>query len=103
MVDRGHGRLKNSPEIGLAAVLGHDRSLETAQWREGCTESPSRASPGRGWWCGDRATVVKRRRRWHSIRAVLEHGEKRRRAGRGEVEDGGSLPFIGAEGEGGGW
>jgi hypothetical protein len=28
MVDCGHGRPKSSPEIGLAAVLGHDRSLE---------------------------------------------------------------------------
>jgi hypothetical protein len=43
---------------------------------------------------GDRATVVKRRRWWCSVRAMLKHGERGRRAGGGAVEDGGVLPFL---------
>jgi hypothetical protein len=71
------------------------------QWEEGCTGSPSRASPGRRWWCGDRAMAVKEQQWWHLVRAVLERGEKRGRAGRGAVEDGGALPLYRRCGGGG--
>jgi hypothetical protein len=37
---------------------------------------------------------VKRWWWWRSVGAVLEHGERRRRVGRGAVEDGGGSPFI---------
>jgi hypothetical protein len=49
-----------SPELSLAAALGHSSSPVVAQRKEGCTGSPSWASPGRGWWCGDRAMAVKK-------------------------------------------
>jgi hypothetical protein len=49
--------------------------------------SPSWASPGCRRWCGDRATAVKKRWRKFSVQAALGHSEKRRRMGRGVVED----------------
>jgi hypothetical protein len=75
-------------------VLGHGGSPAVAQWGEGCALSPSQASPGRGRWCGDRATVVKKRWWQYPVRAVLGHGEKRRRVGRGAVDDGRALPLY---------
>jgi hypothetical protein len=52
-VDRRHEWSKSSPELGLAAALGNDRSPVMAQWREGCTGSPPQVSPGHGWRCCD--------------------------------------------------
>jgi hypothetical protein len=43
---------------------------------------------------GARATTVKKWWRRRSVRAVLERGEKRRRVGRGAVENGGALPLY---------
>jgi hypothetical protein len=40
----GHGRLKGLIDLGLVAAPGHDGSPAVAQWKEGCTGSPSRAS-----------------------------------------------------------
>jgi hypothetical protein len=82
------------PELGLAAGPGHGSPLAVAQQKEGCTGSPSRASPGRRWWCGDRLMAVKKWWRWCSVRAVLGCKEKRSRAGRGAVENGGPLPLY---------
>jgi hypothetical protein len=40
-----------------------------------------------GWRCGDWATMVKKWRWRRPVRAALGRGEKRRRMGRGTVED----------------
>jgi hypothetical protein len=94
MVDYGHGRPKGSLVLGLAAAPVHGGSPAMGQWREERMGSLSRASPGHRRWCGDRATAVKKRWCWRSVRAVLGHGKKRKRAGGGAVEDGGALPFY---------
>jgi hypothetical protein len=47
----------------------------------------SRASQGRGRWRGARATTVKKRWRKFSVPVMLGRREKRRRMGRGVVED----------------
>jgi hypothetical protein len=60
----------------------------------GCMGSPSWASPGRGRQRGGRAMAVKKRWRRRSVQAALGREEKRRRAGRGAVENGGSLPLY---------
>jgi hypothetical protein len=49
-----------SSELGLTATPGHGGSPAMAQRRERSTGSPSRVSPGRGWWRGDQATAVKK-------------------------------------------
>jgi hypothetical protein len=85
-LDRGSAM--TSSELGLLAAPGHGGSSVMVQWRERSTGSPSQASPGRGWWRGDRATVVKKWRWRHSVQVALGCGEKRRRTGRGAVEDG---------------
>jgi hypothetical protein len=41
-----------------------------------------------------RAMAVKKQWRRHSVRAALGRGEKRRRAGRGVMENGGALPLY---------
>jgi hypothetical protein len=86
ILDRGS--VMTSPELGLMATLGHSGSSAMAQRRERSTGSPSRASPGRGRRRGDQATVVKKWWWRRSMWATLGHGEKRRRTGRGAVEDG---------------
>jgi hypothetical protein len=58
-VDHGQGLGGGSPELGQAAAMGHGGSQAVAQRKEGCTGSPSRASPGHGRRRGDRATMVK--------------------------------------------
>jgi hypothetical protein len=46
--------------------------------------------------------MVKRRRWWHSVRAELKHGERRRRAGRGAVKTRWGIMLLkGARGEAG--
>jgi hypothetical protein len=85
---------KGSSELSLAAAPGHDGSLTVAQRGDRCMLSPSQDSPGRGQWCGGRATAVKKRRWYYSVRVVLGHGEKRRRARRGVVEDDRALPLY---------
>jgi hypothetical protein len=70
-----------------------------AQRGEGCTGSSSRASPWRRRQCRSRATAVMKWQRRCSVQAALGCGEKRRRAGRGAVEDEGLCLYIGAEGE----
>jgi hypothetical protein len=72
----------------------HASSLMRAQKREGSAGNPSRASAGLGRRCGNPATSVKRRRQWRSVEAALNHGEGRRRVGRGAVEDGGGSTFY---------
>jgi hypothetical protein len=97
-VNRGHGRPKSSQVLGLAAAPGLDGSSAIAQHREGSMGSPSRASPGHGRLCGGRAMGVKRRQWWCSVGAVLERRERRRRVGRGAVEDGSGSPFYRGQG-----
>jgi hypothetical protein len=82
------GSAMTSPELGLLAAPGHGGSSVMVQWRERSTGSPSRASPGRRWWHGDRVTMVKKWRWRHLVQVALRCGEKRRRTGRGAVEDG---------------
>jgi hypothetical protein len=89
-----------SPELGLAAAPGHGGSLVVAQRGEGCTGSPSRASLGRGWQCGGQVMVVKKWWRRRSVRVVHGHAEKRKRAGRGAVENGGALHIYRGRGVG---
>jgi hypothetical protein len=50
----------------------------------------------------DRAMVVYERRRKHSVRTALGHGEKRRGVRRGAVEGGEALPLYWGRGGGGG-
>jgi hypothetical protein len=88
------GMAMTSPELGQTAAPGHGGSPTMAQQRERSTGSPSRASPGRGWQRGDRATAVKKWRWRRSVRAALGHGEKRTRAGRGAAKTGGTSPFY---------
>jgi hypothetical protein len=68
---------RGSSELGLAAASVHGGSPAVAQRGEGCMGSPSRASPRRGRWCGDRAAAVKKRRWRRSVWAVLGHRDKR--------------------------
>jgi hypothetical protein len=84
-LDRGSAM--TSSELALMAALGHGGSPAMEQRRERSTGSPSRASLGRGLRRGDQATAVKKWRWRHSVRATLGRGEKRRRMGRGAVED----------------
>jgi hypothetical protein len=65
----------------------HGCSPVMAQRRERSTGSPSQDSPRRERWCGDRVTVVRKWWRKCSVRVALGRGEKRRRTGRGAVED----------------
>jgi hypothetical protein len=51
---------RGSPELDLAAALGHSGSPTVAQQQEGCTGNPSRASTGHGRQHGDQAMAVKR-------------------------------------------
>jgi hypothetical protein len=72
----------------------HGGSLVMEQWREERVGSPSRASPGHGRRCGNRAMAAKKWRWWRSVRMVLGHGKKRMTPGGFAVEDGGALPFY---------
>jgi hypothetical protein len=49
-----------SLELGLAAAPGHGGSSAVVQQEEGCTGSPSRASPSHGRRRCNWATVVKK-------------------------------------------
>jgi hypothetical protein len=89
-----------SQELSLAAALGHGGPPAVAQRKEGCIGSPSRASPRLGRRCGDQATAVKKWWRRRLVRAAHGRGKKRRRAGRGVVENGGALPLYGGRGGG---
>jgi hypothetical protein len=71
------------------------------QWRKEHVGSSSRASPGRGWRCGDRVMVAKKWWWWRSVRAVLDRGNNRKIVEGGAVDDDGALPFY--RGRGGGW
>jgi hypothetical protein len=85
-LDRGSAM--TSLELDLTATPGHRGSLAMTQQRERSTGSLSRASPGREQRLGDWAMTV---RKWwcrRLVQATLGHGEKRRRIGRGVVEDG---------------
>jgi hypothetical protein len=88
MVDWATADRRGLPELGLAAASGHGGSPAMAQRRERSTGSSFWASPGRGRWHGDWATAVKKWQRKLSVWAPLGRGEKRRRTGRGAVEDG---------------
>jgi hypothetical protein len=96
---------RGSSELGLTAALVHGGSTMMEQWRKERVGSPSWASPGQGWRCGNRAIAAKKRRWWCSVRAVPGRGKKRKRAGGGAVEDDGTLPFYRDRGEvgNGGW
>jgi hypothetical protein len=78
---------RGSPELGLAAALGHGSSPTMAQQRERSTGSPSQASLGRGRRRGDRASTTMKWRRKCSLQVALGRVEKRRRMGIGVVED----------------
>jgi hypothetical protein len=94
MVDWAMVSRRGSSVLGLAVALGHGGSPAAVQWGDRCMGSPYRASLGRGRRCGDRVTAMKKRRWWCSMWAVFWRGEKRRRARRGAVEDGGTLPLY---------
>jgi hypothetical protein len=80
-----HRAQRSLVERSLRSTVAHQR------WRNG--ESISGLT-GHGRQCGSRATVVKKRRRRHSVWAVLGHGEKRRRAGRGAVKTGWGITLL---------
>jgi hypothetical protein len=92
---------RGSPELGLTATPMHGGSPALEQWRKERVGSPSRASLGRGRWCGNWAIAAKKRWWWCSVRAVLGPRKKRKRAGQGAVEDDGALPFYRGRGGGG--
>jgi hypothetical protein len=56
----------------------HDGSLRLHGKDEELTRVRFRASPKTEERRGDRATTVKKRRLWHSVRAMLKHGERGR-------------------------
>jgi hypothetical protein len=91
---------RGSLELSVTAALVHGGSPAMEQWRKERVGSPSRASPGRGRRCGDRATVAKKWGRWRSVWAVHRCGKTRKRAGGGAVEDDGALPFCRVQGGG---
>jgi hypothetical protein len=62
--------------------------------REGRVVNSFRCSPRCEGWRGGRATAAKWQRGGSSSGAVLVLGERRRRAGRGAVEDGGGPHLI---------
>jgi hypothetical protein len=82
------GSVMTSPELNLMAAPRHHGSLAMTQQRERSAGSPSRASQGREQRRGNRATTVRKWRCRRLVQAALGHGEKRRRTGRGVVEDG---------------
>jgi hypothetical protein len=92
-VDRG-GPGRSGVRTGAQppAALVRQSSSAGAQQREECTGSSARASPGLRRRRGGRATAVKARRRWCSMRGLLRHGERGKEAGRGAVKlSGGAL------------
>jgi hypothetical protein len=91
-LDRGSAM--TSLELGLTVAPGHGGSPTMAQRRERSMGSLSQASLGHVRWHGDRATVVKKWRWRHSVRAALGHGEKRRRAGRGAAKTGWGIALL---------
>jgi hypothetical protein len=72
----------------------HDGSPRLHGKDEELTKVRSRASPKMEERCGDRATAVKTRRRWCSVRVMLKRGEKRREAWRGVVKPGGGAHLL---------
>jgi hypothetical protein len=97
----GTGGMDNRPPGHGGALAGAGLSKAQkltgggqGQRGEGRVVNTLRGPPGHGRQRCSRATAVKRRRRWHSVEAALKHGEGRRRAGRGAVEDGGGSPFY---------
>jgi hypothetical protein len=71
--------------LGLEAAPVHGGSPAMEKWREERVGSLSRASLGHERRCDNRATVLKKRRCWRSMRAVLGHGRKRKRVGGGVI------------------
>jgi hypothetical protein len=78
------------------AAPGHNSLPRLHGKDEELTRVRFRASPKTEERRGDRETTVKKR--WRSVRAMLKHGERGRRARRGSVEDGGVLPFYSGRG-----
>jgi hypothetical protein len=94
-------RTEGGPGCGSAltgaqppATPVHQSSPVGAQQREEHTGGSTRASLGLGRRRGGRVTAVQNRRRWRSVRGRLEHGEKRREAGRGVVNSGGGAHLL---------
>jgi hypothetical protein len=86
------------------AALVRQSSPAGAQQREEHTGSSSRASSGLERRRGGRATMVKTRWCWRSVRGRLERGEMRREAGSGVVTRGVVLAFYRGQGSAGeGW
>jgi hypothetical protein len=88
----GHGGALTGARPLAAPV--NQSSLAGAQKRQERTGSSARASPELGQHRGGQAMVVQNRRRRRSVRGRLEHGEKRREAGRGAVNSGGGARLL---------
>jgi hypothetical protein len=99
-MDRGQGLGGGSPEDGQndAPVCGTLPRLRKKGEGMAVILIDCRRGQRRGG--SDRATVVKKRRRKHLVRAALGCGEKRRGAGRGAVEGGDGLPLCRSRGGG---
>jgi hypothetical protein len=102
MVDRGQGLGGGSLEDGRDGALVHGTTPRLRKMGEGMAVILTGCR--RGWRRGgsDRAMVVKKRWRKHTVQAVLGHGENGRGAARGAVEDGDGLRLYRSRGGGGG-
>jgi hypothetical protein len=96
-VNRGQGLGGGSPEDGRNGALVCGTMPRLRKKGEGMTVSPTGCKRGRQRDRNDWASVENNWQRWHSVRAVLRCGEKRREVGRGPVKpEVGAHPFIGA-------
>jgi hypothetical protein len=75
-------------------ALVHESSPRLLGKNEELVGVRSRASPEVEEQRGGRATTVKIRRRWCSVRALLKRGERRKGAGRGAVKLGGGARLL---------
>jgi hypothetical protein len=102
MVDHRQCLGGGSPEDGQNGASVRETSLWLRKKGEGTAVILTGCR--RRWRRGgsDRAMVVKKRWRKHTVQAVLGHGENGRGAARGAVEDGDGLRLYRSRGGGGG-
>jgi hypothetical protein len=82
------------PELGLVGAPVYGSSPKLHGKDEELARVRSRASPEVEGRRGGRAMAVQNRRRWRTVEAMLERGEKRREVGRGAVKPGGGARLL---------
>jgi hypothetical protein len=91
---RGRGHGGGSPEDGQNGAPVCGTSLQLWKKSEGMVVILTGCRRGQWRGGGDLVMVVKKQWRKRSVWTAVGHGEKRREAGRGEIEDGGALPLY---------